>query len=57
MSEREENIIRAYVENGEKLEGFAVVKHRFQNKEFNSALLDDQVELLALFKLILETEQ
>lgn len=57
LTDREEAIVRAYVESGEKLEGFAVVKHRFNKTGFNVVTLEKQVILLDQFYDRLEAKK
>jgi len=50
LSDREEAIVRAYVESGEKRVGFAVVKHRFLKSKFDVRVPRYQALMLQEFK-------
>ena len=57
LTNREENIIRTYLDTGEKIDGFAVVKDRFQKQEFHYVLAQGDALTLQEFKNRLGVEK
>jgi len=56
MSKREEHIIQVYLETGEMLQGFGMIKHRFLKSGYDVAVADRQARLLQKLKERLERE-
>ena len=55
LTDREYRIIKVYLESGERLEGFGMIKHRFLKSGFDAVKAEIDVQLLQSFKELLES--